>query len=77
MPVTANENSKPNRSAWYRSRNTRGFFMSTTTTDETIDDPAEKLREDGEALELFERLADSDAQCADRFQNALEKAGVR
>lgn len=51
--------------------------MSTTTTDETIDDPAEKLREDEETLKLFKRLADSDAQCADRFQKALEKAGVR
>lgn len=48
-----------------------------TTTDDTIDDPGEKLREDDEARELFERLADSDAQCADRFQRALEKAGVR
>ena len=48
-----------------------------TTTDDTIDDPAEKLREDKETRELFERLADSDAQCADRFQKALEKAGVR
>jgi hypothetical protein len=48
-----------------------------TTTDDTIDDPGEKLREDQEAVELFERLADSDAQCADRFQKALEKAGVR
>jgi len=46
--------------------------MSTTT-----DDPEEKLREDEEALELFERIADSDAQCADRFQTALEKVGVR
>lgn len=51
--------------------------MSTTTKEETIDDPGKKLREDEEVLELFERLADSDAQCADRFQNALEKAGVR
>ncbi|GAB7010418.1 hypothetical protein [Halorubrum trueperi] len=51
--------------------------MSLTTSDDTIEDPVEKLREDDEAVELFERLADSDAQCADRFQNALEKAGVR
>lgn len=51
--------------------------MSTIPTDETFDDPVEKLREDTETVELFERLADSDAQCADRFQNALEKAGVR
>ena len=48
-----------------------------TTTDDTSDDPAEKLREDEETLELFKRLADSDAQCAERFQRALEKAGVR
>lgn len=77
MPVKANESSNFNRSAWYRSRNSRGFFMSTTTTDDTIEDPVEKLREDEEAVELFKRLADSNAQCADRFQNALEKAGVR
>ena len=51
--------------------------MSATSNDDTIDDPGEKLREDEEARELFERLADSDAQCADRFQKALEKAGVR
>ncbi|WP_156062184.1 hypothetical protein [Halorubrum aidingense] len=51
--------------------------MSSTTADDTFDDPAEKLREDKEAVELFKRLADSDAQCADRFQNALEKAGIR
>jgi hypothetical protein len=48
-----------------------------TTTDDTIDDPAEKLREDDEVCKLFERIADSDAQCAGRFQRALEKAGVR
>ena len=51
--------------------------MSTSTPDDTFDDPAEKLREDEEAIELFERIADSDAQCAERFQKALEKAGVR
>lgn len=77
MPVTANENSNYNRFAWYRTYNSWGFFMSTTPTDDTIDDPVERLREDEEAVELFERLADSNAQCADRFQNALEKAGVR
>ena len=48
-----------------------------STTNDTFDDPAEKLREDEETLELFERIADSDAQCAERFQRALEKAGVR
>lgn len=51
--------------------------MSATPNDDTFDDPAEKLRQDEEALELFKRLADSDAQCADKFQRALEKAGVR
>ncbi len=51
--------------------------MSSTTTDDTFDDPAEKLREDKETVALFERIADSDAQCADRFQKALEKAGIR
>lgn len=77
MPVTANESSNFNRPTWYRSHNIRGFFMSRTTIDETVEDPVEKLREDEEAVELFERLADSNAQCADRFQNALEKAGIR
>lgn len=53
--------------------------MTTDThpTDDTFDDPAERLREDEETLTLFKRLADSDAQCADRFQRALEQAGVR
>lgn len=52
--------------------------MSTTSdTEKTFDDPEEKLREDKETVELFERIADSDAQCAERFQRALEKAGVR
>lgn len=49
--------------------------MNSKNTDETAQDPVEVLRGDEETIELFERIANSDAQCASRFQNALDAIG--
>ncbi|MUW14851.1 hypothetical protein GJ633_09380 [Halorubrum sp. CBA1125] len=40
-------------------------------------DAVERLQNDPETRELFEKIADADHQISPRFQRALELAGVR
>lgn len=39
-------------------------------------DAKEILREEDDTRELFQKIADSNAQSAERFERALRKAGV-
>lgn len=39
-------------------------------------DAKEILREEDDTRELFQKIADSNAQSAERFEQALRKAGV-
>ncbi|GAB6879195.1 hypothetical protein JCM17823_14690 [Halorubrum gandharaense] len=46
-------------------------------SEDAFEEACERLQEDDDLRDLFERMADADLRTSERFQRALELAGVR